>query len=128
MGPQAVLVVSSQVETNLVDALISIGFSPLVRESIQSALDRLRHEKFAAIVVDQKRAKVDVLEFILNVRDIDTEIPVLVVGPLKSEPTYETLQRLYNTVILTEFESAESLAKSLETASWTHKAKDASAE
>jgi hypothetical protein len=123
-----VLVVSSQVETNLVDALVSIGFSPLVRESIQSALDGLRHEKFAAIVVNQKRAKVDVLEFILNVRDIDTEIPVLVVGPLHDEPTYKTLQRLSNTAILREFESAESLAKSLEAAAWTYKAKDASAE
>jgi len=125
VGPQAVLVLSSQVETTLVDALVSIGLCPLVRESMQSALDRIRRERFAAIVVDQKRAKVDVLEFILNVRDIDTEIPVLVVGPLKGEPSYKTLQRLDNTVILKEFESAESLAKALESASWAYKARDA---
>jgi DNA-binding NtrC family response regulator len=125
VGPQGVLVLSSQVETTLVDALVSIGFSPLVRGSIQSALDRIRREKFAAIVVDQKRVKVDVLEFILNVRDIDAEIPVLVVGPSQGEPSYKTLQRLDNTVILQEFQSAESLAKGLQSASRAYRARDA---
>ncbi|NQT87314.1 hypothetical protein HQ560_11150 [bacterium] len=61
-------------------ATSAAGLAPLVRDTISASLHELRRGSFALIVVDRDHADVDVLELILNVRDIDQRTPVLVVG------------------------------------------------
>ncbi len=114
MRSQAVLVLGSYANCDLIELFFSAGFSPLVREDIQGALDKLRYEQFAAVVVDQVCAKADVLEFILNVRDIDEQIPVVVLGPLKDETITKMLLNQNHTVVLREVESSAKLTKELE--------------
>jgi CheY-like chemotaxis protein len=80
MKPTAVLILSHDENSYLLEPVFSIGLAPVVRGNMEEALDRLRHDRFAMILVDRSRADVDVLEFILNVRDINATIPVAVVG------------------------------------------------
>lgn len=114
MRSQAVLVLGTYANRNLIEVLFNIGFSPLVREDIQGALTKLRHEQFTAIVVDRKYANTDVLEFVLNVRDIDKEIPVVVLGKLTDEAVHRTLQNQNQTIVVEEIGNTEKLAEKLE--------------
>lgn len=61
-------------------ALLSAGRVPLVRAGMREAVDTLRHEQIEAILVDTTSAELDALEFVLNVRDINESVPILVVA------------------------------------------------
>lgn len=114
MRTQAVLVLGTYANRNLIDELFNIGFSPLVREDIQAALDKLRHEQFAAIIVDGKHVNADVLEFTLNVRDINEELPVVVLGKLANKTVRKTLLSQEHTIVLEETANADKLVEQLE--------------
>lgn len=107
MKSQSVLVLGTYKNEGLVDALLDIGLAPLVRENIQSVLDKVRHERFGAIVVDQRYADIDVLELILNVRDVDEQIPVVVIGKLNDEAVRKTLAGQRRTTIIEDVEDGE---------------------
>lgn len=81
----SVLVLGTDERSDLVETLFDLGFMPLMRKEMQRALDRIRHEQFAAVFLDRKKGEVDVLEFILNVRDIDPQVPVIVIGKVAEE-------------------------------------------
>jgi len=113
MNSQAVLVLGNHAHRDLVEVLSGLGFASQVWGSMQHSLDKLRHEKFAAILVDRKFTHADVLEFILNVRDIDKSISVVVIGPAKDERIDRTILKQDHTIILREFESRDRLAEKL---------------
>jgi len=113
MNSQAVLVLGNHANRDLVEVLSGLGFASQVWGSVQHSLDKLRHEKFAAILVDRKFTHADVLEFILNVRDIDKNISVVVIGPAKDERIDRTILKQDHTIILREFESRDRLAEKL---------------
>jgi len=113
MNSQAVLVLGNHANRNLVEVLSGLGFAPQVWGSMKHSLDKLRHEKFAAILVDRKFTHADVLEFILNVRDIDKNISVVVIGLAKDERIDRTILKQDHTIILREFESRDRLAEKL---------------
>lgn len=78
MKPRAALVVADIQDGPLADALFAAGLAPVFRRTLESALELLRRDQFDLIVVDRDHARVDVLEFVLNVRDFDPATPVLV--------------------------------------------------
>jgi hypothetical protein len=80
MNSTAVLVLSDGNAHDVVGTLFDIGFEPLVTASMEHALARLRRERFAAVFVDPRSVSIDALEFVLNARDIDPDVPVVVVG------------------------------------------------
>lgn len=114
MRSQAVLVLGTYTHKSLIDILLGIGLAPLVRESIQGILDKLRHERFGAIVVDQRYTNTDVLELVLNVRDIDAQIPVLVLGELNDREVRKTLAGQSQTTIIEDTNDSDKLAERLE--------------
>jgi ActR/RegA family two-component response regulator len=75
-----ILILGSGDQPRLRRALAESDFVPCTRASIRSALDMVRHERPAAVVVNGRRASEDPLEFVLNVRDVDEHVPVLVFG------------------------------------------------
>lgn len=89
-----VLVLGTDQQSTLIEMLFDIGVVPIVRKRMLPALDRIRHERFDAVFLDQNRGEVDVLEFVLNVRDHNSKIPVVVVGDISD--TRE--QRLVNSM------------------------------
>jgi DNA-binding NtrC family response regulator len=80
MKPQAVLVLGNHGNRKLIEVLSDSGFVPEVWGSVQHSLGKLKRQKFGAVLVDRKFTRADVLEFILNVRDMDADVPVLVIG------------------------------------------------
>lgn len=113
MNSQAVLILGNHANRDLVQAVASTGLAPQVWGSMRHSLDKLVHERFAAVVIDRKFTHADVLEFILNVRDIDKTIPVVVVGPGQDEQIERKIVNQDYTVVLAESERAETLARKL---------------
>ncbi len=113
MNTQAVLIFGNHANRKLVQGVVSTGLTPQVCTNMRQCLDKLVHERFAAVVIDRKFTDADVLEFILNVRDIDTTIPIAVVGPGKDERIEKKIIKQDHTVVLAELERAEILAQRL---------------
>ena len=116
MKPNAVLVFGSSPSKKLIETIFNIGFTPLVRENMESALDKLRHERFAAVIIDAEHldVKVDVLELILNMRDIRQQIPVFVLARLDTEQTEEVILSCQNTFLLSRPDDLGELATEME--------------
>jgi len=80
MHTKTLLVIGSEDNEPLIDALFATGATIAVRHTLEGAVDLLRHETPAAVVVDCASAPVDPLEVVLNVRDLSNTAPVVVVG------------------------------------------------
>ncbi|NIU58916.1 MAG: hypothetical protein GWN67_21800 [Phycisphaerae bacterium] len=113
MDSQAVLVLGKHANRALTDILSNIGFAPQVWGSMQHSLDKLRHNEFAAVLVDRKFTRADVLEFILNVRDINEKVPVVVIGSGGDEKIDRKIAKQDRTIVLNEVESEDKLTEKL---------------
>ena len=113
MKSQIVLVLGNIANRELVEVLSGLGFASQVWGSMQHSLEKLRHQKFTAILVDQKFTHADVLEFILNVRDIDKKVPVVVIGNGADEKITRKIANQDHTTILSEVENNDKLTDKL---------------
>lgn len=116
MKPNAVLVFGSSSSKKLIETIFNIGFTPLVRESMENALDKLRHECFAAVIIDAEHldVNVDVLELILNMRDIRQQIPIFVLARLDTEQTEKVILSRRNIFLLSKPDDLGELATEME--------------
>lgn len=80
MKMKTTLVLGADKWKGLENKLIQAGLVPLVRDGIQEALEEIRHKPLVAIVIDRDNINFDVLEFVLNVRDLDNETPIIMIG------------------------------------------------
>ncbi len=80
MKPTTVLIINAEKWSGLVELLGEIGFDPVVRRTMHEALSDIHPGRYTAIFVGRDSEQVDVLEFILNVRDVDVDTPIIVVG------------------------------------------------
>ena len=114
MNSQIVLVLGNIANRELVEVLSGLGFAAQVWGSVQHSLEKIRHQKFTAILVDQKFTHADVLEFILNVRDIDKKVPVVVIGNGADEKITQKIAKQDYTTILSKIESNVKLTEKLD--------------
>ena len=80
LSDNLILVLGHKGHSSLSDDLFEMGFTPFVRDNIESAIYNLRHEKFILVIYERNNLEVDPLEFIFNVRDVNENIPVLILG------------------------------------------------
>jgi hypothetical protein len=80
-----VLVLGNSRNKAFEQTLCDICFSPKFLSSMEGILHALRHMHATAILVDRDQKKVDELEFILNVRDMDGDIPIFLIGSATDE-------------------------------------------
>jgi FixJ family two-component response regulator len=113
MKSQAVLVLGNHAKGDLVQTLLTAGFVPQMWGSALHSLKKLRRRRFAAVIVDRKFTNADVLEFILNVRDINPQIPVVVIGRGKDEQIDAKIKRQGRTLILNGSARSNTLADKL---------------
>ena len=113
MDSAPVLILGSYKEKKLNDALSRAGFTPVVRRSMQEALDKVRHERFVGILLERDWVDVDVLEFILNVREYATDTRIRVVGNSGDPQTDRTLARMDRTFNVGQVEDADDLTEEL---------------
>jgi len=103
-----VMVVGSRQSRPLLEALNKAGARPVLKQSMPKALTALRQDRIAAIVVDRARVGIDALEFVLNVRDVDPRLPVLIVGRSSDRKSDLTLAAQDATYLVDEPDSHES--------------------
>ncbi len=94
MGNQSVvLILGNHKQQELKEMIFDLGFIPLERGDMLQALDMLHHDKFSAIFIDYDHVDVDALEFILNVRDMKLNLPVVIIGELKEKWEHSALKK-----------------------------------
>jgi DNA-binding NtrC family response regulator len=76
----SVLVLTNNEQSDLVNTLFDVGYVPLIREKMTSVLKDIHHKCVAVIILDLQCIEIDALEFVINVRDIDQHLPVVIVN------------------------------------------------
>jgi two-component SAPR family response regulator len=100
-GSNAVLILGEgNNSTNVADLMHTLGLIPLMRDEMEAALDVLRHDEFAAVFVDGESINADSIEFVLNVRDIDSEIPMIIIDQHLTPPEHAVLEQQHDTYLL----------------------------
>ena len=100
-----VMVMGSRRSRPLLEALDKAGVRPALEQSMPKALAALEQNRVAAVVVDRARVDVDALEFVLNVRDVDSRLPVLIVGRSDDRKSDATLAAQNGTHLVDEPDS-----------------------
>ncbi|MFC1761675.1 hypothetical protein ACFL6U_06305 [Planctomycetota bacterium] len=80
MESKYVLVLGRQGHHEIPQALTALGYNPIVRGSVIHCYEKLRSEYIVAVIVESDFTHADVLEFVLNVRDLDETVPIVVLG------------------------------------------------
>ncbi|MBN1557838.1 MAG: hypothetical protein JW951_06795 [Lentisphaerae bacterium] len=62
------------------DLAFETGLTPVFRNTVLSAIAALHNAHFDAVLVDPETAGVDVLECVLNIRDVNGSIPIFVLS------------------------------------------------
>ena len=113
MNSCAVLVLGHHARQDLAEMLCSIGLEPEVRGSIPGALERLRWGHPAAVLVDRRFTRADALEFVLNVRDIEPTVPVIVIGTANDKAVDRQIHEQRYTVVVDETKDMNALSGEL---------------
>ena len=88
------LVITDDENSKIVRSLMKQKIFPVIRRSIPSAIQILRHLKIRGIILEDEHKSVDTLEFILNVRDITKETPILISNKYQKHSTIKKIQHL----------------------------------
>ena len=96
---KSVLIISDDENSKTVRMMSRFNLIPIIRRSILSAMEFLRHYEIVAIIIDKEHQNVDAIEFILNARDVARDTPIFV-----PEQFYEVedwnLIRIYGKIAL----------------------------
>jgi len=80
-----ILTIVGRGDSHLSEDLSEIGYRPLTAQSMWTAISAMRSDHFAAVFIDVAHIDDDILELVLNIRDISTVVPVVIVGELTDE-------------------------------------------
>jgi len=114
MCPRSLLVITKNPNTKLRCALRGRGFAPVGAPNMQAALRRVREGIVAAILVPRQHPGLDVLEFVLNARDIAPSIPILVGVGTGDTSVDEAIVAVGRAVLLKDCEGPDRLAAEVE--------------
>jgi len=113
-GSHPVLVLGHDRGKALSRTLADTSFSPTFLNSLEGLLHALSHMQAKAILVDREQKKADELELVLNVRDLDDGIPILLIGSTRNESTDKLLEGQHATFLVRKPITDRSLAQELE--------------
>lgn len=69
-----------------------MGYTPFVRAKLETVLYVLHHGRFKMIIFDQHHSEIDIIELILSIRDIDSNLPVVILGAIENEKIMRILK------------------------------------
>lgn len=114
MTDQEVLLLGREGSSALVEAVFEVGHTPRRRGTMREALRQLDLARFAGIVVDWPTAQdFDALEFVLNARDIDSQVPIIILQATDAPAASPELVSIPNTFVLHSDRRLDRLAKAL---------------
>jgi len=80
MKSKKILILGRQDNHEIPKAIIELGYFPVTRGSVILCYEQLRSRCIDAVVVERDFTHADVLEFVLNVRDLNRSVPIIVFG------------------------------------------------
>ncbi|MBD3257984.1 hypothetical protein GF377_06090 [candidate division GN15 bacterium] len=89
-GKGVVVVLEDRDHRNLSRVLTQWGYSMIVVDDMIKALDRIDHYDLAAAIVNHD--DMDALEFVLNVRELDETLPVIIIGSQLEQDVEQVLR------------------------------------
>lgn len=98
-GETHILVITGNENSGIVRSLLKHNSIPVIRRSIQSAIELMQHLKVAAVVIVRDHNNVDSLEFILNARDISVDIPIYVPAEFHEMKDWEIISKFSNVLV-----------------------------
>lgn len=93
MDKSTILIISSNVPPNLLDIVIQRGNDPVVTQDLTEIVEKLSRNHYSAVVVDLDHTCTDPLEVVLTARDIDPEVPILVLGTSLDTPIATAMEK-----------------------------------
>jgi DNA-binding NtrC family response regulator len=114
-GNRPILVLGYKRGKLFAQTLTKTGLSPTFLNSMEGLLHALSHSQARAILVDREQGKADELELVLNVRDMDEEIPIVLVGAVPEQMTDKILERQHATFLIRKPITDSSLVEELKT-------------
>lgn len=104
MNKKSFLVISCDRESSVLKMLFSRGFETVVVEGAARALRKIKNNTYPVVIVDTETCRMDILEFVLNVRDFNPAVPIVVVGESSdSEAEAEILRTQEHVFIFSDF-------------------------
>jgi len=85
LNSRAVVVVGNPLGRRLMRPLRDLGLTPELETRFNKTLENVRKRPHAAIVMNESHVGIDALELALNVRDVDDEVPIIILCD-KDEP------------------------------------------
>jgi hypothetical protein len=95
-----VLILGRQDLLEFPKAIRALGCIPITRGSVIQCYKQLKSEAIYAVIVECNFTHADVLEFILNVRDLDRSVPIIVVGQSSDQEVQKKLATLESVYML----------------------------
>jgi len=108
----SILIVTSDEQSELVEIMFNLGYLPLIRRKMYPALNMIRHKCVDAVFLDFDQMEIDALEFIINVRDLNSVIPVVIVDTPIDEKEF-LLKQNYVVLIEKDVNQIKTFLKSL---------------
>jgi two-component SAPR family response regulator len=97
-----ILVITDDENSKIVRTLLKQKIFPVIRRSIPTAMQILRHLKVTGIIVEDEHKSVDTLEFILNVRDITKDVPIFISNRYQKHSVIKQIKNYGQIVIFDE--------------------------
>ena len=93
---EQILIITDNDDSPIVKNLLKKRIFPLTRSSILSSLELIKHVEIKIIVLDKSHKTVDTIEFILNVRDVKSEILIFLPKEFTNYSEWSTLKKMEN--------------------------------
>jgi hypothetical protein len=94
MRSDAVLIIGDEPQGELLEALFAVGLTAVARPEAVDTLPRIRQRSYEVLIIDDSDPERDVLELVLNIRDYDEDVPIVVLGNRRPAVRDEVLPRL----------------------------------
>jgi DNA-binding response OmpR family regulator len=115
MRSDGILVIASQQSHALPEMLSRLGLAPLVQSTLADAIEAARQQRLAAVAVDAAHPEIDPVQCVLQLREIDAQIAILVVGAGNvSDEDTRLLLRLPHVCVVDESTNHESISQELD--------------
>jgi DNA-binding response OmpR family regulator len=108
-----VLVLGSERNKAFAQVLREIKLAPTFVRTLAGVVHALGHMKASAVLVDRNQGAVDDLELVLNVRDLNPEIPIILIGGRREDRADEILSSQQATYLIRKPMNSKSLAADL---------------
>lgn len=113
MRSDAVLIIGNELREELLEAFFEAGLTAVARPASVDTFARVRQRSYDALIIDEGDPERDVLEVVLNIRDYDEKVPIIVLGA-KTPAVREELLRALGVHWLNRDDRPQDVARSVQ--------------